>query len=186
MRFLVWTCRVIMAVVVAAFVATVFYMTHSVGTDMDSAKPVLNLITVIGAALVGLAWPLMRRYWQALILLVTLGVLRGLFGTGPGFSSLKYPLLTPFQCDYLWISIGVVALALVASLVVRAVASDRALRAMKQVPSIGAAAPAAAVAEPVTRPASLVAEDAGFAVAPAEAPAASEDSTVATEPADKK
>jgi hypothetical protein len=183
MRFLVWTCRVIMAVVIAAFVATVFYMTHAVGTDMDSAKPVLNLITVIGAALVGLAWPLMRRYWQALILLVSLGVLRGLFGAGPGLSSLKYPLLTPFQCDYLWISIGVVALTLVASLVVRAVASDRALRAMKQVPPIGAGAPAAG---PVAPPASLAAADAEPAVASAEAPAATEEPTVTKEPTAKK
>jgi hypothetical protein len=174
-----------MAVVVAAFVATVFYMTHAVGTDMDSVKPALNLIAVIGTALVGFAWPLMRRYWQALILLVTLCVLRGLFGTGPGLSSLKYPLLTPFQSDYLWISIGVVALALVASLVMRAVVSDRALRAMKQASALGTGPVAAAAAAVVAPPVSLAAMDSGPAVPEGEVLAAPEDPTVTTEPAEK-
>jgi hypothetical protein len=159
MRFLVWTLRVIMAVVVAAFVATVFYMTHAVGTDMDGVKPTLNLITVIGTALVGLAWPLMRRYWQALILLLGLGVARGLFGTDPGLSSLNYPLLTPFQSDYLWISIGVVALASIVSLVIRAVVSDQKLRALKQAREAAIIGSAPAVAEAVSPPASLVTAD---------------------------
>ena len=185
MRFLVWTCRLIMAVVVAAFVATVFYMTHAVGTDMDSVKPVLNLITVIGTAVVGLAWPLMRRYWQALILLVALGVLRGLFGEGPGLSTLNYPLLTPFQSDYLWISIGVVVLALIVSLVTRAVASDRALRAMKQVPAVGTGATAVVAAEPLTPPASLAAAYVEPPVVEAEAPAAMDDQADTKEPTNK-
>ena len=137
MRLLVWLCRVILFVVVGAFVATVFYMTHDVGTDMDSAKPVLNLVTVIGAGLLGFVWPLIRRYWQALLLLIGLGVLRGLFAADPGLSSLRTPLLTPFQSDYLWISIGVVGFFLIATLAGRAITSDRKLRALKQAPTIG-------------------------------------------------
>jgi hypothetical protein len=189
MRVAIWTCRVIMVVVIAAFVATVFYMTHDVGTDMDSSKPALNLITVIGTALLGLVWPLMRRYWQALILLVSLGVFRGLFGTGPGLSSIEAPLLTPFQSDYLWVSIGVVALALVASLVVRAVVSDRALRVLKQTQSTWnpalavAGAPAEAAAPTMVPPASLVVADSETVAMPA---TEAEESRAVSEPVTEK
>lgn len=130
MRFLVWTCRVVMAVVIAAFVAIIFYMTHSVSFP-EEAKAALNWATVVGTALVGLVWPLMRRYWQALLLLVSLGVLRALFGQGPGLSSMRTPLLTPFQSDFLWVSIGVVFVALAGALVTRAIHSDRAMRSMR-------------------------------------------------------
>lgn len=153
MRFLVWTCRVILLATVAAFVATLFYMTHDVGTQIDSAKPALNLITVIGAAVLGFVWPLMRRYWQALLLLISLGAFRGLFGF-QGFESLKTPLLTPFQVDYLWVAIGVTAAALLVTLVARAIISDKKLRALRHVQSLGIPGPNAAVA--VTPPASLV------------------------------
>jgi hypothetical protein len=181
MRFVVWTCRVIMAAVIVAFVATVFYVTHDVGTHMDGAKPVLNLITVAGAALVGFIWPLLRRYWQGLMLLVSLLVMRGLFGRPeiPG-PSLETPLLTPFQSDFLWIPIGVVALMLVVTLVARAVASDRKLRALKQA-AVAAApkpAPVVAAADTVVPPAALVVTEPEPAVAAPEAPgAAPEEST---------
>jgi hypothetical protein len=150
MRFLVWVCRLIMLVVVAAFVATIFYVTHDVGTQMDSAKPALNLITVIGAALLGFLWPLMRRYWQAFALLVSLGALRILFGQPELFKlDLLNPLLTPFQSDFLWIPIGVAPFMLLVTLVARAVASDRKLRAMKQVVATANLAPTSATLTPV-------------------------------------
>jgi hypothetical protein len=172
MRFLVWVCRVILVATVAAFVATLFYMTHNVGTDMDSAKPALNLITVIGAAVLGLVWPLMRRYWQALVLLISLGVFRGLFGF-QDFESLKTPLLTPFQADYLWVPIGVTAAALLITLVARALTSDRKLRALRHAQSLGIPGPAAYVA--VTPPAALVTPEPAFVAATPEAPAAPEE-----------
>jgi hypothetical protein len=153
MRFLVWICRVILLATVAAFVATLFYMTHTVGTEWASAKPALNLVTVIGAAVLGFVWPLMRRYWQALLLLISLVVFRGLFGF-QDFEDLKTPLLTPFQSDYLWVPIGVVAVVLVVTLVARAVVSDRKVRALKHVQSLGIPGPNAALA--VVPPASLV------------------------------
>lgn len=131
MRFLVWTCRVIITVVIGCFVATVFYLTHDVTMD-DAAKAALNWITIVGTAVVGIAWPLMRKYWQALLLLVGVGVVRALFGTDPGLSSLDTPLLTPFQSDFLWVPIGATFLTLVGSIIVRAIISDRRMRAMKQ------------------------------------------------------
>jgi 4-amino-4-deoxy-L-arabinose transferase-like glycosyltransferase len=128
MRFLVWTWRVVLTVVVGAFVATVYYMTHDMGTDMDVAMPALNLVTVIGTALLGIVWSSARRYWHAFILLVVLGIMRGLFG----FPAVTEPkLLTNFQSDFLWVSIGVVGLALVVSLTARAVISERALKSAK-------------------------------------------------------
>ena len=130
MRFLVWLCRVIVVVVIGAFVAVIFYLTHSVSMP-DSAKAALNWVTVAGTAVIGLAWPLMRRYWQALLLLIGLGVMRALFGEGPGLSSLRIPLLTPFQSDFLWVSIGVVVLVSIVALVTRAILGDRAIRAMR-------------------------------------------------------
>lgn len=130
MRSLVWLCRVIVVVVIGAFVAVIFYLTNSVSMP-ESAKAALNWVTVVGTAVVGLAWPLMRKYWQAFLLLVSLGVMRALFGVGPGLSSLRTPLLTPFQSDFLWVSIGVVVLATVAALVTRAILGDKAMRAMK-------------------------------------------------------
>lgn len=168
MRFLVWICRVILAATIAAFVATVFYMTHDVGTQMDSAKPALNLITVIGAGVLGLAWPLMRRYWQALLLLISLGALRGLFGF-EDFADLKTQLLTPFQVDYLWIPVGVVAVFLVVTLVTRAIVSDKKLRALKraQSPSIPGPKPPVEVT-----PAAFVAASGPEAEAPAQPAAA--------------
>ncbi len=143
MRFLVWLCRVVVVVVIGAFVAIIFYLTHSVSMP-EEAKAALNWVTVAGTALVGLAWPLMRRYWQALLLLISLGVLRGLFGEGPGLSSLRTPLLTPFQSDFLWVSIGVVFVASVAALVTRAILSDRAMRAMRTVSTVTTAEAVAA------------------------------------------
>ena len=130
MGFIVWICRVIVVVVIAAFVAIIFYLTHTVSMP-ESAKAALNWVTVVGTAVVGLAWPLMRRYWQALLLLISLGVMRALFGVDPGLSSLHTPLLTPFQSDFLWISIGVVFLAMVAALVTRAILGDKAMREMR-------------------------------------------------------
>jgi hypothetical protein len=175
MRFLVWVCRLILVVVVAAFVATIFYVTHDVGTQMDSAKPALNLVTVIGAGLLAFFWPLMRRYWQALALLVSLGALRVLFGQPELFKlDLLNPLLTPFQSDFLWIPIGVAPFMLLVTLVARAVASDRKLRAMKQVVATAtvvsaATAVAVAVPEPLMVAAPEVAS-APFAPEPAAAP----------------
>lgn len=131
MRFLVWTCRVIITVVIGCFVATVFYLTHSVTMD-DAAKAALNWVTVAGTAVVGIAWPLMRRYWQAFLLLVGLGVARGLFGEDPGLSNLTTPLLTPFQSDFLWVPIGATFLTLVGSITVRAIVSDRRMKRMQQ------------------------------------------------------
>ncbi len=168
MRFLVWVCRVILAATIAAFVATIFYMTHDVGTQMDSAKPALNLITVIGAGVLGLAWPLMRRYWQALLLLISLGVLRGLFGF-EDFVSLKTHLLTPFQVDYLWIPIGIVAVFLVVTLVTRAVVSDKKLRALRHAQSPGIRVPTPPVA---ATPAAPVAVSGSEPEAPAQPAAA--------------
>lgn len=122
------------AVVIGCFVATVFYLTHT-GAFAEAAKATLNWVTVAGAALVGLVWPLMRRYWQAALLLVGLGVFRALFGTHPALSSLHTPLLTPFQSDFLWIPIGVTFLALVGMIVGRALISDRNMQAMRKAAS---------------------------------------------------
>jgi 4-amino-4-deoxy-L-arabinose transferase-like glycosyltransferase len=149
MRFLVWTWRVVLAVVVAAFIATIFYMTHDVGTDMDPAMPALNLITVIGTALLGITWTVTRRYWHALILLVALGVFRGLFGFG------ERELLTDFQALWLLVSIGVVGLVFVVSLTARALINDRAAKAAKAgaaqvaAQTVGAVGPFAPPAAPV-------------------------------------
>ncbi len=150
MRLLVWVCRVILFVVVGAFVATVFSLIHRVGTDMDSAKLALDLVTVIGAGLLGLIWPLMRRYWQALLLLIGLGVVRGLFGADPGLSTLETPLLTPFQSDYIWISIGVTGFFLIATLATRAITSDRKLRALRKATTIATPAQVVTSAASVT------------------------------------
>jgi hypothetical protein len=174
MRFFVWTCRVLLTVVIGAFVATVFYLTHSVSFP-EGAKAALNWVTVAGTAVVGLAWPLMRRYWQALLLLVGLGVARALFGTHPGLSNLTTPLLTPFQSDFFWVSIGVVFVVLVVTIIARAILSDRHMRAMRQAASatvitgpVVAAETAAALREPAalaeTAPAPVMAPE-----APAEA-----------------
>ena len=147
MRFLVWICRVIMAVVVAAFVATVFSMTHDV--DMDGVQFALGLITVIGAGVVAVAWPLMHRYWQSLILLLSLGLFRGLFGS-PGLTSLEADLVTELQATFLWVTVGVGVVALAATLVWRAIANERALNAMKQAVSASIAGKAPAVETPPT------------------------------------
>jgi 4-amino-4-deoxy-L-arabinose transferase-like glycosyltransferase len=165
MRLLVWTWRVVLAVVVGAFVATIYYMAHDVGTYMDGAMPALNLITVIGTALLGIVWAVTRRYWHAFILLVVLGIMRGLFG----FPSATEPkLLTHFQSDFLWVSIGVVGLALVVVLTARAVISERALKATKVAGTI-----------PVPIPAQTVTAKAW--VAPVAVPLATE-GTAVTEP----
>jgi hypothetical protein len=183
MRFLVWACRVILVVVIAAFVATVFYMTHNVGTSMDSALPALDLITVIGAGLVGLLWPLMRRYWQALFLLIGLGVFRGLFGR-PGLANINTQLPTHFQDDFLWASMGVTALALVVALVVRAILGDRALRALKQAPAIPAPVSSSA---PPAPPVSLMVPEPQPVVATAETQASTVlDDTTATSGSKRK
>jgi hypothetical protein len=154
MRFLVWTWRVVLLVVVGAFVATAYYMTHDVGRHMDSAMPALNLISVIGAGLLGVVWTLSRRYWHTLILLVALGLLRGLFGD---------ELLTEFQSLWVLVAIGVAGLVFVVTLTARALINDRALKAAKgtgtiQIPAqsittVGlVTAPAAAQDTAVTEP----------------------------------
>lgn len=157
MRFLVWTCRVILAIAIGAFVATVFYLTHSV--DMpEVARAVLNWTTVVATALVGFIWPLIRGYGQALLLLVGLTAARVLFGTDPGLSSLNIPLLTPFQSDFLWVSIGVTFLTLVVTVVARAIVSERHMRAIKQQQAAAVATSqgvGAATAAAIQEPASL-------------------------------
>jgi len=123
MRFLVWTWRVVSVIVLGAFVATVYYVTHERFTDvsgMDAALPALNLVTVIGAGLLGVVWTFARRYWHALFLLASLGVARGLLGD---------ELLTEFQNFWLFISIGVVGLVFVVTLTARALVNDRKLKA---------------------------------------------------------
>lgn len=134
MRFLIWVCRVLLTVVIAAFVTTVFYMTHSVSMP-EGAKAALNWITVAGTALLGLSWPLMRRYFQALLLLVGLGVARALFGVHPALPSQETQLLTNFQSDFLWVSIGVAFVALAGTIATRAIMSDRRMRAARQAAS---------------------------------------------------
>lgn len=124
MRFLVWTWRVVAAIVLGAFVATVYYVTHERFTDvsgMDAALPALNLVTIIGVGLLGVVWTLARRYWHALILLAFLGVVRGLLGD---------ELLTEFQNFWVFIAIGVVGLAFVVALTARALVNDRKLKAV--------------------------------------------------------
>jgi hypothetical protein len=123
MRFLVWTWRVVAAIVLGAFVATVYYVTHERFADvsgMDAALPTLNLVTVVGVGLLGVVWTFARRYWHALLLLASLGVVRGLLGD---------ELLTEFQNFWLFISIGVAGLVFVVSLTARALVNDRKLRA---------------------------------------------------------
>ncbi len=123
MRFLVWTWRVVSAIVLGAFVATVYYVTHERFTDvsgMDAVLPALNLVTVVGAGLLGVVWMLAGRYWHGLILLASLGVVRGLLGD---------ELLTEFQNFWLFISIGVVGLVFVVTLTARALVTDRKLKA---------------------------------------------------------
>ena len=128
MRFLIWTWRVVLVVVVGAFVATLYYVTRDAGEHIKGAIPTLSLITVIGPALLGIVWAVTRRYWHAFILLVALGLLRGLFG----FPNATEPeLITNWQADFLWVPIGVIALALVVALTVRAVLSERALKTVK-------------------------------------------------------
>ena len=135
-----------MAVVVGAFVATVYYMTHDVGTDMDSAMPALSLITAIGTGLLGVVWTICRRYWHTLILLIALGVLRGLFA---------FPrLLTQWQTDYLWVSIGVIGLGLVVTLTARTLVNERALKAAKGTGTIQIPAQTITAVGPVSAPAS--------------------------------
>jgi len=181
MRFLVWLCRVIVVVVIGAFVAVIFYLTHSVSMP-ESAKAALNWATVIGTAVVGLAWPLMRKYWQAFLLLISLGVMRALFGVDPGLSSLRTPLLTPFQSDFLWVSIGVVVVATAAALVTRAILGDRAMRAMRAATTTTvttgdavAEQTAAALGEASAPPApEMVVSGAATVAPPADAPEAGE------------
>jgi hypothetical protein len=124
MRFLVWTWRVVAVIVLGTFVATVYYVTHERFTDvsgMDGVLPALNLVTVIGVGLLGVVWTLARRYWHALFLLASLGVVRGLLGD---------ELLTEFQNFWLFISIGVVGLVFVVSLTARALANERKLKSV--------------------------------------------------------
>ena len=123
MRCLIWTWRVVLAVTVGTFIATAYYILHGEPSSMDSAMPALNLITVIGAALVGIAWTLSRRYWYTLILLVAMGLVRGLFDE---------KVLTEFQSLYVLVSIGVIGFVFVVTLTARALINDRALKAAKE------------------------------------------------------
>jgi hypothetical protein len=88
---------------------------------MDPALPALDLVTIIGAGLLGVIWTLARRYWHALILLASLGIVRGLLGD---------ELMTEFQRFWVFIAIGVVGLVFVVSLTARALANDRRIKAV--------------------------------------------------------
>jgi len=159
MRILVWTCRVILTVVVLAFAATVFYMTHDVDDHFDSAMPALNLVTVIGASLVGLTWPITRRYWHSLALLIALVGVRILYGgESPSLSTLDTELLTPWQSNYIWIAIGVTGLSLIVTITWRAVAGDKAVRAIREAAAGTTAAQTVTAVQPaqVVMPAATV------------------------------
>lgn len=135
MRLLVWVCRLLLVVIIGSFVGTVFYLTHDVAFP-EGVRAALNWITVAASAVVGLAWPFMRRYWQALLLLIGLLAFRLLFGENPSLFAVQDPsLLTPFQSDFLWVPIGVTAASLIGTIVFRAIVSDRNLQAMRQAAS---------------------------------------------------
>jgi hypothetical protein len=141
MRFLIWTWRVVLAVTVGAFVATAYYILHGEPSRMESSLPTLNLITVVGAALLGIAWTISRHYWHTLILLVALGVLRGLFDE---------QVLTEFQGVYVLVSIGVVGFVFVVALTARALSNDRAIKAARAAASASPVQSFATVAPALT------------------------------------
>jgi 4-amino-4-deoxy-L-arabinose transferase-like glycosyltransferase len=152
MRILIWTWRVVLAVVVGTFIATAYYMTHP-GTNMRGTMAALELVSVIGAGVLGLVWTLAKRYWHALILLIVLGLLGGLFrftGETP-----EHGLLTEFQSIFVFVAIGVVALVFVITLTARALVADRALKAVRQAGAVQVAVEAPGVALPVAVPASV-------------------------------
>lgn len=147
MRALVWTCRLILIVVVLAFAATVCYQTYSgdIPAKLNPAMLALNYVTVIGASLAGLLLPVARRYWQSLGLLLALVAARVLFGgTKPRLAGLERELLTDFQSNLIWIAIGVTGLALIVTITWRAIAGERAVKAIKH----AASQPATAVVAP--------------------------------------
>ncbi len=118
MSVLNWIWRVILALVVASFITTIYYMTHNV--DMDVILPTVNVITVAGTALLGVIWTASRRYWYVLIMVVLLGLLRGLFND---------ELLTDFQSTWVIVAGGFVVFMLLVVLMMRVLKHDRARRA---------------------------------------------------------
>ena len=142
MSFLTWLWRVILLVVAACFVTTIYYMTHNV--DMDLVLPAVNVVTVAGTALLGVIWTATRRYWYVLIMLVSIGLLRGLFND---------ELLTDFQSVWLLISGGFVVFILLVALIARVLKEDSAKRAAAAAYAAAHPAPSKAVAaEPVIVP----------------------------------
>jgi hypothetical protein len=118
MSFLTWLWRIVLALVAASFVTTVYYMTHDV--DIGVALPVTNIIAIAGVALLGVLWTIGRRYWYTLIMLIALGLLRGLFNE---------ELLTNFQSPAVFIAGGFVAFILLVVLIARVILLDRAKKA---------------------------------------------------------
>lgn len=145
--------RVILLLVVGCFVTTIYYMTHNV--DMDMVLPAVNVAGVAGTALLGVIWTASRRYWYALIMLVSMGLLRGLFND---------ELLTEFQSVWILVSAGFVVLVLLVVLMTRVLKADHDKRA---------AAAAYAAAHPAVQ-SGVAATAVGAVAAPA---------VVATEPA---
>lgn len=118
MSVLRWIWRVILLLTVGCFITTIYYMTHDV--DMDLALPALNVAGVAGTALLGVLWTASRRYWYALIMLASIGLLRGLFND---------ELLTEFQSVWVLVSAGFVVFVLLVVLITRVLTHDRDRRA---------------------------------------------------------
>lgn len=109
-----WIWRVILLLTVGCFITTVYYMTHNV--DMDMVLPAVNVAGVAGTALLGVIWTASRRYWYALIMLASMGLLRGLFND---------ELLTEFQSVWILVSAGFVVFVLLVVLMTRVLQADR-------------------------------------------------------------
>jgi hypothetical protein len=158
MSVLRWIWRVILLVVVGCFVTTVYYMTHNV--DMDLVLPAVNVAGVAGIALLGLLWTASRRYWYALIMVASLGLLRGLFND---------ELLTEFQSVWILVSAGFVVFVLLVVLMTRVLKADHDKRV---------AAAAYAAAHPAVQSGVVATAPAAFA-----APVIATPAIAATEPA---
>jgi hypothetical protein len=155
MLVLRWFWRVILLLTVGCFITTIYYMTHNV--DMDVALPALNVAGVAGTALLGVLWAASRRYWYALIMLASMGLLRGLFND---------ELLTEFQSVWILISAGFVVFVLLVVLMTRVLKADHDKRAAA---AAYAAAHPAVQRGPVTAVAPTVAAPAVVATEPAPA-----------------
>jgi hypothetical protein len=158
MLVLRWFWRVILLLTVGCFITTIYYMTHNV--DMDVALPALNVAGVAGTALLGVLWAASRRYWYALIMLASMGLLRGLFND---------ELLTEFQSVWILISAGFVVFVLLVVLMTRVLKADHDKRA---------AAAAYAAAHPTVQRGPVT-----TAAPPVAAPVGAVPVAVATEPA---